>query len=247
MKLAPNLKKQPRDRLTEIIIFAGSDAWSHAKEWQEWAGKHIAADDVPPVVLADEQLKNITDYRIIDEDRQCVRVYRAGHITEHSMTQIVTLLAVAGVKTVHEYAGITDTSPVDLSDQLPRLKEECERGESLVLNLPTKQKAQLSQMADSERAQLLAERFDGVCVHPESEIVHVWRGGVWCPISTMELSREMVAIYSEHRATFSKRVINNAVEALKVIAEPMGEPSGDLLPFANGALDLKTGEFSHKR
>ncbi|HGX9665200.1 TPA: hypothetical protein ACNE7I_002052 [Escherichia coli] len=57
MKLAPNLKKQPRDRLTEIIIFAGSDAWSHAKEWQEWAGKHIAADDVPPVVLADEQLK----------------------------------------------------------------------------------------------------------------------------------------------------------------------------------------------
>ncbi|ENP9483769.1 DNA primase, partial [Shigella flexneri] len=78
----------------------------------------------------------------------------------------------------------------------------------------------------------------------ESEIVHVWRGGVWCPVSTMELSREMVAIYSEHRATFSKRVINNAVEALKVIAEPMGEPSGDLLPFANGALDLKTGEFS---
>ncbi|MDP4455628.1 DNA primase, partial [Escherichia coli] len=133
MKLAPNLKKQPRDRLTEVIIFAGSDAWSHAKEWREWAGKHIAADDVPPVVLADEQLKNITDYRIIDEDRQCVRVYRAGHITEHSMTQIVTLLAVAGVKTVHEYAGITDTSPVDLSEQLPRLKEECERGESLVL------------------------------------------------------------------------------------------------------------------
>lgn len=61
-----------------------------------------------------------------------------------------------------------------------------------------------------------------VCVHAESEIVHVWRGGVWCPVSTMELSREMVAIYSEHRATFSKRVINNAVEALKVIADPMG-------------------------
>ncbi len=35
MKLAPNLKKQPRDRLTEVIIFAGSDAWSHAKQWQE--------------------------------------------------------------------------------------------------------------------------------------------------------------------------------------------------------------------
>lgn len=63
----------------------------------------------------------------------------------------------------------------------------------------------------------------------------------------MELSREMVAIYSEHRATFSKRVINNAVEALKVIADPMGEPSGDLLPFTNGVLNLKTGNFLRTR
>ncbi len=86
MKLAPNLKKQPRDRLTEIIIFAGSDAWSHAKEWQEWAGKHIAADDVPPVVLADEQLKNITDCRE-SSYRPCrsAEIYggRHGHQENH--------------------------------------------------------------------------------------------------------------------------------------------------------------------
>ncbi|WP_432417321.1 hypothetical protein, partial [Escherichia coli] len=25
MKLAPNLKKQPHDKMTEVIIFAGSD------------------------------------------------------------------------------------------------------------------------------------------------------------------------------------------------------------------------------
>ncbi|WP_431520142.1 hypothetical protein, partial [Escherichia coli] len=29
MKLAPNLKKQPHDKMTEVIIFAGSDAWAH--------------------------------------------------------------------------------------------------------------------------------------------------------------------------------------------------------------------------
>ena len=87
MKRAPNLKHQPADKMTEVIIFAGSDAWSHAKEWQEWAGKHIAADNVPPVVLSDEHLKDITGYQIIDDSRQCVRVYRAGHITERSLTQ----------------------------------------------------------------------------------------------------------------------------------------------------------------
>ncbi len=38
MKLAPNVKQQSRGikhKETEVIIFAGSDAWSHAKQWQE--------------------------------------------------------------------------------------------------------------------------------------------------------------------------------------------------------------------
>ncbi|EPZ2213904.1 hypothetical protein ACXLKG_005265, partial [Escherichia coli] len=39
MKLAPNLKKQPHDKMTEVIIFAGSDAWAHAKQWQEQDGR----------------------------------------------------------------------------------------------------------------------------------------------------------------------------------------------------------------
>ncbi|MEF9800628.1 DNA primase, partial [Escherichia coli] len=61
MKSAPNLKKQPRGKKhadTEVIIFAGSDAWAHAKQWQEQEGR-LAGDDVPPVVLSDEQLKDI--------------------------------------------------------------------------------------------------------------------------------------------------------------------------------------------
>ncbi|HFT1811091.1 TPA: DUF5906 domain-containing protein [Escherichia coli] len=242
MKLAPNLKKQPHDKMTEVIIFAGSDAWAHAKQWQEQDGR-LAGDNVPPVWLGDSQLDELADLKIIDDGRYCVRLYKAGHIKPSNINAIGQKLAVAGVRDANYYPeGMHSQKRENWHEYLARERQNLSDG--LVIELPVKQKAQLSQMADSERAQLLADRFDGVCVHPESEIVHVWRGGVWCPVSTMELSREMVAIYSEHRATFSKRVINNAVEALKVIAEPMGEPSGDLLPFANGALDLKTGEFS---
>ncbi|EFM6814474.1 nucleotide-binding protein, partial [Escherichia coli] len=53
MKLAPNVKKQPRGikhKDTEVIIFAGSDAWSHAKQWQEQDGP-ASGDNVPPVWL----------------------------------------------------------------------------------------------------------------------------------------------------------------------------------------------------
>ncbi|HAI4059852.1 TPA: DNA primase [Escherichia coli] len=245
MKLAPNVKQQSRGikhKETEVIIFAGSDAWSHAKQWQEHDAR-MAGDNEPPVWLGEQQLSELDKLQIVPEGRKSVRIFRAGYLAPVMTKAIGQKLAAAGVQDANFYPdGMHGQKVENWREYLARERQNLSDG--LVIELPVKQKAQLSQMADSERAQLLADRFDGVCVHPESEIVHVWRGGVWCPVSTMELSREMVAIYSEHRATFSKRVINNAVEALKVIAEPMGEPSGDLLPFANGALDLKTGEFS---
>ncbi|EFN8328364.1 DNA primase family protein [Escherichia coli] len=245
MKLAPNVKQLSRGikhKETEVIIFAGSDAWSHAKQWQEHDAR-MAGDNEPPVWLGEQQLSELDKLQIVPEGRKSVRIFRAGYLAPVMIKAIGQKLAAAGVQDANFYPeGMHGKEVQNWREYLARERQNLSDG--LVIELPVKQKAQLSQMADSERAQLLADRFDGVCVHPESEIVHVWRGGVWCPVSTMELSREMVAIYSEHRATFSKRVINNAVEALKVIAEPMGEPSGDLLPFANGALDLKTGEFS---
>ncbi|MBZ9271864.1 DNA primase [Escherichia coli] len=245
MKLAPNVKQQSRGikhKETEVIIFAGSDAWSHAKQWQEHDAR-MAGDNEPPVWLGEQQLSELDKLQIVPEGRKSVRIFRAGYLAPVMIKAIGQKLAAAGVQDANFYPdGMHGQKVENWGEYLARERQNLSDG--LVIELPVKQKAQLSQMADSERAQLLADRFDGVCVHPESEIVHVWRGGVWCPVSTMELSREMVAIYSEHRATFSKRVINNAVEALKVIAEPMGEPTSDLLPFANGALDLKTGDFS---
>ncbi|WP_174715445.1 hypothetical protein, partial [Escherichia coli] len=53
MKLAPNVKQQSRGikhKETEVIIFAGSDAWSHAKQWQEHDAR-MAGDNEPPVWL----------------------------------------------------------------------------------------------------------------------------------------------------------------------------------------------------
>ncbi|EPC2201930.1 DUF5906 domain-containing protein, partial [Escherichia coli] len=225
---------------TEVIIFAGSDAWSHAKQWQEQDGP-ASGDNVPPVWLGPKQLAELDALKIVPDGKKRVRLYQAGELDLVETKKIGQKLAAADIQDANFYhEGMHVQKCENWRRYLNAERENIAAG----LTMPEQKNTQLAQMADSERAQMLAGRFDGVCVHPESEIVHVWRGGVWCPVSTMELSREMVAIYSEHRATFSKRVINNAVEALKVIAEPMGEPSGDLLPFANGALDLKTGEFS---
>ncbi|WP_218076708.1 DNA primase family protein [Escherichia coli] len=243
MKNAPNLKYQPKDKFTEVIIFAGTDAYSHAQHWIESEGrKH--GDNVPPVYLGPKQLADLANIRIIDEKRRFARVYLAGEIEPIQINAIAEKLALAGVQEAKLYKGITDREPENWRDYLQRLREQAERGEILSGRTEKKHKISLSRMADSQRAKLLAERFQDVAMNQESEVVHVWRDDFWVPVSTLDLSREMVAIYEENGTEFSRRAISNAVDALKVMARPMGEPSGDLLPFANGVFDLKTGEFS---
>ncbi|HAN3722429.1 TPA: DNA primase [Escherichia coli] len=267
MKLAPNLKKQPRDRLTEVIIFAGSDAWSHAKEWQEWAGKHIAADNVPPVVLADEQLKNITDYRIIDDGRECVRIYCAGHITERSLTQIATLLAVAGVQNARCWRSFADKeSPEDWSPCLAGLKAEYERGESLVMSsrelaeskkvveLPVKKKERikddkasslaLNQMGASQRGEVLLARYGGeLAIHADSDTVHHYNGVVWEPVQDKELQRAMAQIFIDAEISYSQNAIKSAVDTMKLSLPVMGNTARNLIGFSNGVFDTRTGNF----
>ncbi|EEY7371357.1 DNA primase [Escherichia coli] len=243
MKNAPNLKYQPKDKFTEVIIFAGTDAYAHAQHWIESEGrKH--GDNVPPVYLGPKQLADLANIRIVDDERRFARVYIAGEIEPIQINAIAEKLALAGVQEAKLYKGITDREPENWRDYLQRLREQAERGEILSGRTEKKHKISLSRMADSQRAKLLAERFQDVAMNQESEVVHVWRDDFWVPVSTLDLSREMVAIYEENGTAFSRRAISNAVDALKVMARPMGEPSGDLLSFANGVLDMKTGEFS---
>ncbi len=102
----------------------------------------------------------------------------------------------------------------------------------------------LIQMADNEKALMLADRYEGIAIHPESEAVYLYREGVWVKAAPLELSREMVAIYNENHTNFSKRSVNNVIEALKIVIPVMGEPRRSLIPFKNGVYDMETGAFS---
>ncbi|CDM88376.1 DNA primase family protein [Xenorhabdus bovienii] len=117
-------------------------------------------------------------------------------------------------------------------------------------NKPVKKKRasnNLTQLADNEKALLLAECYEGIAVHPESEGFYTYQSGTWKKTSCLELSREMAKVYSEHQTNFSKRELNNVVEALKIVIPVMGEPCKSIIPFANGVFNIETKEFSpHK-
>ncbi|EJR8510991.1 DNA primase, partial [Escherichia coli] len=105
MKSAPNLKKQPRGKKhadTEVIIFAGSDAWAHAKQWQEQDGR-LAGDNVPPVWLGEQQLAELDNLQIVPDGRYRVRLYQAGLLRPGLVNTIGQKLAVAGVRDADYY------------------------------------------------------------------------------------------------------------------------------------------------
>lgn len=131
MKNAPNVKHLPKDKFVEAVIFAGADAYAHAKGWEEGMGKQIAEDTTPPIYLGPKQLAELANLRIIDQGRRCARVYLAGDIEPLQINAIGEKLAAAGVQDAKLYKGIPDRNPEDWREYLARLREQ-ERGESLV-------------------------------------------------------------------------------------------------------------------
>ncbi|MFA9593070.1 DUF927 domain-containing protein [Citrobacter telavivensis] len=132
MKNAPNLKHLPKDKFIEAVIFAGSDAYSHAKGWEEGMGKQIAEDSTPPIYLGSKQLAGLANLRIIDHGRRAARVYVAGAIEPVLINAIAEKLALSGVQDAKLYKGIPDQQPEDWHDYLTRLRKEAENGETLV-------------------------------------------------------------------------------------------------------------------
>ncbi len=162
MKNAPNLKHLPKDKFVEAVIFAGADAWSHAKGWEESLGKQIAEDTTPPVYLGLRQLEELDNLRIIDDGRRAARVYVAGEIKPLMINKIATRLALAGVQDAKLYKdGIPDRHPEDWHDYLKRLREEVESGESIVVNLPVKKREPKPDTSDELKPRV-ESRNDGL-------------------------------------------------------------------------------------
>ncbi|ELV7109390.1 DUF927 domain-containing protein [Escherichia coli] len=161
MKSAPNLKKQPRGKKhadTEVIIFAGSDAWAHAKQWQEQDGK-LAGDKTPPVVLADEQLKDIGNLQIVPDGRKSARIYKAGHLDQVMVKGIGQKLAAAGVQDADYYPeGMHHNERQNWRNYLETERKNISDG--LVIELPVKKKT--SEQSEDELKPRVECRPDGV-------------------------------------------------------------------------------------
>ncbi len=252
MKNAPNVKALPKDKFTEAIIFAGADAWSHAKSWEEGMGKQVAGDTTPPVYLGPKQLEELDNLRIVDNGRRVARVYLAGSIEPLKINAIGAKLASAGVEDAKLYKGIPDRDPEDWHDYLKRLREQPEDEERVVLQLPvvrrepvhTEVSPALNQMGASQRGEVLLAHYDGdLAIHADSDMVHHYNGVIWNPLPDKELQREMAQIYIDADVAYSQNAVKSAVETMKLSLPVMGVTARNLIGFSNGVFDTRTGQF----
>jgi len=244
VKNAPNVKKLPADQHEEAIIFAGDDAWTFAKAWQEM---NPAEDNVPPVVLDKKQLAELDKLNIVNEGRRYVRVYRGGNLTERQTTTIATKLALAGVQEARFYSEGYQLLE-NWTEQLPRLKADAESGNSTVIKLHVPERGgvspALNQMGASQRGEVLLAHYDGnLAIHADSDTVHHYTGVIWVPLPDKELQREMAQIYIEAEVAYSQNAIKAAVDTMKLGLPVMGNTARNLIGFSNGVFDTRLGQF----
>ncbi|MCW9514791.1 primase-like DNA-binding domain-containing protein [Klebsiella michiganensis] len=247
MKSAPNLKHLPKEKFTEAVIFAGADAYAHAKGWEEGLGKKIAEDTTPPIYLGPKQLAELDNLQIIDKGRRSARVYLAGNIEPILINVIGEKLARAGVQDAKLYKGIPDRQPEDWHDYLERI-----RTDNVVIGLPVTKcepsnsgvAAALNQMGASQRGEVLLAHYDGeLAIHADSDTVHHYNGVIWNPVPDKELQREMAQIYIDAEVAYSQNAIKSAVETMKLSLPVMGVTARNLIGFSNGVFDTRTGQF----
>lgn len=254
MKNAPNLKHLPKEKFTEAVIFAGADAYAHAKGWEEGLGKQIAEDTTPPIYLGPKQLAELDNLQIVDKGRRSARVYIAGDIEPILINAIGEKLARAGVQDARLYKGIPDRQPEDWRDYLNRLREQSRDEESNIRQLPITKRDRpqefvevspaLNQMGASQRGEVLLAHYDGdLAIHADSDTVHHYNGVVWNPLPDKELQREMAQIYIDAEVAYSQNAIKSAVETMKLSLPVMGITARNLIGFSNGVFDTRTGQF----
>lgn len=245
MKKAPNLKQQPADRFTEQVIFAGADAWVHAKDWQH---NNRAGDTVPPVVLAGRELDNLHNLHnlsITDNGRRFVRVCRAGPLSERHITTIATRLALANVREARFYSESHELLE-DWTPRLAGLKAEAERGESSVVPAVMAclaDGADLAHMAACERGKVLVAYYEQVAVNPDSGTVYQYQEGIWQHQPDTLLKRTLAAIFEAHETPYNPKGIEAAIESMRIMVPVLPTSGRAQVAFVNGVYDLNAGQF----
>ncbi|OTQ73791.1 primase-helicase zinc-binding domain-containing protein [Gilliamella sp. N-G2] len=102
----------------------------------------------------------------------------------------------------------------------------------------------LSQMASSQRAELLNQYYDNnLAINLTTDEIYRYQDNAWQPISDKLLMRTLADLFTQSGEPFNPMRISSAVESLRLSLPVMGSSQKDLICFKNGVYELKTQTF----
>ena len=106
------------------------------------------------------------------------------------------------------------------------------------------QNMNLSQMASSQRAELLKEHYNhNLAINLTTDEIYHYQDNAWQPISDKLLMRTLADLFTQTGEPFNPMRISSAVESLRLSLPIMGTPQKDLICFKNGVYELKSQTF----
>ncbi|HAX2949661.1 TPA: DUF927 domain-containing protein, partial [Escherichia coli] len=245
MKLAPNVKKQPRGikhKDTEVIIFAGSDAWAHAKQWQEQDGP-ASGDDVPPVWLGPNQLAELDALKIVPDGKKRVRLYQAGELDLVETKKIGQKLAAADIQDANFYPEGMHGQKCENWRRYLNVERQ-NLSADLVIKLPVKKKTTTSP-GDDELKPRVESRADGVFwVTPkvDKQSGEIIRPETWL-CSPLELLGTGTIGKEHYRVMRWKKPANHEVITMAVPCGGIGDRDGWRLLKDHGLNVTTNGKY----
>ncbi|MCX8655550.1 toprim domain-containing protein [Gilliamella sp. B2894] len=102
----------------------------------------------------------------------------------------------------------------------------------------------LSQMASSQRAELLNQYYDNnLAINLTTDEIYHYQDNAWQPINDKVLMRTLADLFTQSGEPFNPLRISSAVESLRLSLPIMGIPQKDLICFKNGVYELKSQTF----
>lgn len=257
LKNAPNMKAQDNTGESLITICLGAQAWDIGKQFDEMgrSADEIALDSAfgdggknpPCVVVDDEVLTNLEQYRIAPKKARNIRLINANH-GERLNNELLDKVLMHLVQTTSAESVIYCNEAGELIEDVSRYIQRLRNGETYhgeVKPIDDSYAKLFAQMADNERVKEFLNWTDGALkVDSVNSLPYLWTGKKWQWLTEKDLGRQIRDFFLDKGLTYNKRRIDNMIGLmLDYDLEPMGKRNADLLGFSNGVLHKKTGEF----
>ncbi|MBF6984103.1 DUF927 domain-containing protein [Pasteurella multocida] len=125
---APHFDQQPKDFMSDLIVLVGQSAWNawNKGKGEEWLLLCQALQHNPkqkPIILAKEQLENISQIRIAHPEQQYIKLIQFDELSETEMTALCLSIAKNTKAKIIELCDMLGQHKENLSNHIKRIRE----------------------------------------------------------------------------------------------------------------------------